>query len=363
VTNSVIRVLETLKQREIESIVIAPTADSSRHLGFEVVTVPSLPVMQFPVALPSPGLWRELEDFNPDVVHVAAPFLLGYQSLLWARRSEVPTVAIYQTDVAGYLNRYNLSFAKPAMDKVTASIHSLATVNLAPTKDSARYLTSLGVENVAIWGRGVDHDLFNPSNKLDERVQQIREAISRPGELVIGFVGRLAAEKQVGRMMELLDLPNTSFLIVGDGPERANLEKQFEDKRVTFVGAKSGLELAHHYAALDVFVHFGTEETFGQTIQEAQAAGVPVIAPNRGGPRNLIQHDVTGLLVDPDEPRGYRKAVIQLLDSEKRRYLAEQALVGVSQKSWANNNATLLGYYRQAIAMVHARRAAEFELA
>jgi phosphatidylinositol alpha 1,6-mannosyltransferase len=363
VTNSVIRVLETFKQKEIESVVVAPTSGSSRHLGFEVLTVPSLPVMQFPVALPSPVLWRELEAFNPDVIHVAAPFLLGYQSLLWARRSEVPSVAIYQTDVAGYLSRYNLSFAKPAMDRITASIHSLATLNLTPTKDSANYLSSLGVENVSIWGRGVDHDLFNPANKLHSRVREIRNAVSRPGELLVGFVGRLAAEKQVGRMMELFDVPNTRFLIVGDGPERVSLEQQFAGKKVTFVGAKSGLELAHHYGALDVFVHFGTEETFGQTIQEAQASGVPVIAPNRGGPKNLIQDGRTGLLVEPDESRGYRKALIRLLSHDVRRTLADQALIGISQKSWANNNSKLLGYYRQAIAMVHARRAAEFELA
>lgn len=123
------------------------------------------------------------------------------------------------------------------------------------------------------------------------------------------------------------------------------------------------MELAHHYAAMDVFVHFGTEETFGQTIQEAKASGVAVVAPNCGGPTELIENGITGLLVDPGERLGYRSAVSRLLDPAVRLAMAESAASSVSDKSWAKNNALLLDYYREAMSDVHARRAAEFELA
>jgi phosphatidylinositol alpha 1,6-mannosyltransferase len=364
VTNSVLRVLETLKQTEAEAIVIAPTSETQKHLGFDVFTTTSIPLLQFPVALPSPGIARLLEEFRPDVIHVAAPFLLGAQAISWGAKNNVPTVAIYQTDVAGYLERYNLAFAKPAMEKIVYSIHQGATLNLAPTELSANYLRSLGLENVNVWGRGVDLDLFTPKNALDPESIEFRRRHAPNGETLIGFVGRLAAEKQVHRMAELFGMANTRFVVVGDGPERAKLEAEFSGQPVSFTGALRGLELANAYAALDVFVHFGTEETFGQTIQEAQASGVPVIAPNVGGPSQLIESGVTGLLVDPNEPLGYRKAVSYLQASKDRsREISKLAVQSVQGRSWGSNNAKLVSYYQEAQRVLRTSKAEQIELA
>jgi phosphatidylinositol alpha 1,6-mannosyltransferase len=364
VTNSVLRVLETLKQNEYEAIVIAPTSESEKHLGFHVFTASSIPLLQFSVAMPSPSLSKILEDFRPDVIHVAAPFLLGAQAIGWGHRNSVPTVAIYQTDVAGYLERYNLAFAKPVMEKVLYAIHQNATLNLAPTKIAADYLRSLGLDEVHVWGRGVDLDLFTPENALHQDSVAFRNRHAPNGEKLIGFVGRLAAEKQVHRMAELFGLPNTRFVVVGDGPERNKLEAGFSGQPVSFTGALRGLELARAYAALDVFVHFGTEETFGQTIQEAQASGVPVIAPNVGGPSQLIDSGKTGLLVDPNEPLAYRKALSFLLASgDAREQISKLAVQSVQGRSWSSNNAKLLGYYLEAKLVLRSLRVEQIELA
>lgn len=361
VTNSVLRVLETLKQREHEALVIAPSAPSSLHLGFPVVSAGAIPVMQFPVAVPRPQVSKTLEEFRPDVIHVAAPFMLGAQALSWGKRNNVPTVAIYQTDVAGYLARYNLNFARPAMERALVAIHSQADLNLAPTPQSAQYLESLGIPNVSVWGRGVDLDLFNPARKEASEVFKRRQTLVPGGELLVGFVGRLASEKQVHRMAELFDIPGLRFLVVGDGPERERLEREFAGKPVTFTGALSGLDLAHAYAALDIFVHFGTEETFGQTIQEAQATGLPVVAPASGGPLHLIDSGRTGLLVD-HSIGSYRRAVLELVDSQRRELIGANALAAVANRSWSRNNSRLLDYYVQAGAQER-RSFARFELA
>ncbi len=359
VTNSVVRVLETLKAREHEALVIAPTAPTTRHLGFPVHQSPNLPLLQFSVGVPSPMISRELDDFNPDVVHVAAPFLLGAQALGWAKRNGVASVAIYQTDVAGYLERYNLRFAKPVMERLTAAIHSLATINLAPTTLSAGYLRSLGIPRVGVWGRGVDLDLFHPDHKDLAEAKALRARLgSKP---IIGFVGRLAQEKQVHRMAQLFSL-DCNFLIVGDGPERQRLESELGNRAV-FVGSKTGLELAAHYAAMDIFVHFGTEETFGQTIQEAMAAGIPVVAPNQGGTATLVQHDKTGLLVDPYAPGSYVEAVEKLLSSQLRERFGFSARSEVLGRSWEANNAKLLRYYDTAQALVQTPEVEQIELA
>ena len=364
VTNSVLRVLETIKQNEFEAIVIAPTSESEKHLGFNVYTANSISVLQFPVAMPGPSISKVLEDFAPDVIHVAAPFLLGAQAIGWGQRNYVPTVAVYQTDVAGYLERYNLAFAKPAMERVLYSIHQNATLNLAPTKIAADYLKSLGLGGVRIWGRGVDLDLFNTENANHEDSIAFRKRHAPNGEKLIGFVGRLAAEKQVGRMAELFGLDGVRFVVVGDGPERQRLEAAFSGHPVNFTGTMTGLDLARAYAALDVFVHFGTEETFGQTIQEAQASGVPVIAPNVGGPSQLIQTGKTGLLVDPGRSLGYREAVRFLLDDESAcEEISKLAVQSVQGRSWSSNNARLVSYYQEASLSLMASRAEQIELA
>ncbi|QKJ24736.1 glycosyltransferase family 1 protein [Aquiluna borgnonia] len=364
VTNSVVRVLETLKQHEIEAVVIAPTSPSSMHLGFKVQTTAALPLLQFPVAMPGPSITRYLDEFQPDLIHVAAPFMIGAQAIAWGQRNNVPTVAIYQTDVAGYLERYNLAFAKPVLERIVASIHAGATLNLAPTEETAQYLRGIGGGRVKVWGRGVDLDLFTPKNVDDAETQAIRSRIAPDNSKVVGFVGRLAAEKQVHRMAELFGLPNTRFVIVGDGPERERLQEQFAGFPVTFTGALSGLELARTYAAMDVFVHFGTEETFGQTIQEAQASGLAVVAPNVGGPKHLIRHGVSGFLADPTKPNSYRKLVAELLASDGlRRDISTGAVRSVEGRSWAANNAKLLQYYRDALAQTVELRAEQIELA
>ena len=365
VTNSVVRVLETLKQHEHEALVIAPTAPTQKHLGFDVVKSASVPLFQFPVAVPGPFLQAQLEDFAPDVIHVASPFMLGGQAIAAAERMGVPAVAIYQTDISGYMQRYNLNFARPMVDKLIAAIHQPATLNLAPTPESAEYLERLGVGGVHVWGRGVDLDLFHPhwraepeAKALRAEVQSLAKAKKGKEPVVIGFVGRLAAEKQVHRLAELFKLDNVVFLVVGDGPERTRLEADFAGQPVKFAGRLSGLDLAHAYAAIDIFVHFGTEETFGQTIQEAQAAGLAVVAPAAGGPKFLIEDGVSGKLAEPFAKNGFTKIIRDLVeDVELRARLGEGARRAVIKKSWAANNAKLLEFYNEAIAINSANRA------
>ena len=352
VANSVVRVLETLKAEGHEAIVIAPTTPGKYFNGFRTYRVPSLPLFQFQLGLPNPMVSKILDDFKPDVVHAASPVLLGAQAVAWADRNNVPAVAIFQTDIAAYTERYGFKLLRPLVDRAMANFHAGATINLAPTTEVRDYLLRLGLANVEVWGRGVDLELFHPNRKSSEAVAELRSKFAPDEQKIVGFVGRLAAEKQVDRFSELFEIPNTTFVIVGDGPERLNLEQKFQGAKVHFVGKQSGEELANHYASFDAFVHFGTEETFGQTIQEAQAAGVPVIAPASGGPKFLIESGVSGYLVDPTIKNGFTPVLAELLDSEDLlSRIGEGGRRKVLDKSWAANNAKLLEFYASAMEM------------
>ena len=358
VTNSVVRILESLKAEGHEAIVLAPTSPSNDYLGCQVIRISHFHVKQFAVALPHIRLEKILRDFNPDVIHVAAPFAFGRQAIQIAKKIGVPSVAIYQTDISGYAQRYGVPGIRPIIDRIIGAIHRKATINLAPTTEGADYLRRIGASNVSVWGRGVDLQAFHPGRKQLAMGSQLSKKLRNHDQIVIGFVGRLAAEKQVERFAELFGIPNTSFLIVGDGPERANLEKIFAYQHVVFTGKLSGPELANAYACIDIFVHFGTEETFGQTIQEAQASGLAVIAPDRGGPKFIIDNEVNGILVDPEEPGAYREAVEQLVRAPAMRtLLGQNAREAVSGKSWEANNAELFNHYRSSVQMKQAQSA------
>ena len=353
VTNSVLRVVETLKAQGHEVLIVAPTSESPEHEGFPVVTSPFVPLGGFPVAIPTPAITQTLDRFAPDLIHAAAPFWLGGQSIAYAAKKGIPSVAVYQTDVAGYMERYGLEFAGPILEAITAAIHRPATISLAPTQDGKDFLHKIGIDTVELWGRGVDAELFHPERRTSASVRALRERFAPDGERIIGYVGRLAPEKQVARLVEVCGIPNTRVVIVGDGPDRLELEDRFAGYPVTFTGRLSGEELADAYAAMDVFVHCGTEETFGQTIQEAHASGLPVIAPSKGGQRHLIREGVDGYLVDHTRWGSFRdKAWTLTQDDYLRHEMSQSARNAVAGKTWEKNNEALLRYYDRALSTV-----------
>jgi len=358
VTNSVLRILETFKSKGIEAIVVAPTSPKEspdQYLGFPIIRTNYVPFAQFPVAIPGFFLRGLIEDFKPDVIHVASPFMLGYQAIFLGEQLGIPTVAVYQTDLAGYAQRYGMKLLKNFGDSLMRTIHSAATFNLAPTPEGVAYLKSLGVKNVAEWGRGVDLTNFHPNRKFSAMRDLMRSEFATENQLVVGFVGRLNPEKQVARMKELLGRnERLSFLVVGDGPERAKLEADFAGHPVHFTGKLTGEKLYDAYACIDIFVHFGVEETFGQTIQEAKANAIPVIAPNSGGPKFLIRDGVDGFLVEPNRSGAYATVVDQLLaDDELRNRVGEAARRSVLGKDWQSNNEKLIEYYQLAANLVY----------
>jgi len=356
VTNSVIRVARHQRDLGHEVSIVAPTRPGPEFEGIPVYVVPSIPLVKFAVGIPSLALMNLLDRIGPDIIHVASPFALGAQAIAYAQRNSIASVAVYQTDIAGYLHRYGMAVAKPMVDRFVANTHNAATLTLAPTATAKDTLTELGVKNLAVWGRGVDLEGFHPNNRFAADAVAFRNTYAPNGERIIGYVGRLAAEKQVDRFRELVSIPDTRIVLVGDGPDRARLAGILPSDSVTFLGSLSGRALQVAYAAIDVFVHFGTEETFGQTIQEAQAAGLPVVAPRSGGPIHLIDTGVDGILFDVDATESPRDAVQELVNNATlRSRMGEAGRRRVLGKSWEAVNDELSRHYDTARSRVNRR--------
>ncbi|WP_049580431.1 glycosyltransferase family 4 protein [Streptomyces sp. SBT349] len=319
----------------------------ARHDGpAPVVHVPSLPLPGYPqvrVALPSRRLAAAVAAHRPDVIHLASPFILGARGASLAVRLGVPAVAVYQTDLAGYARTY-LGAGELAAWRRIRAVHSAADLTLAPSSASLRALEARGIPRVELWGRGVDTANFRPS----ARDAALRRELAPGGELLVGYVGRLAPEKHVELLAETAVLPGVRVVVVGDGPSEGALRAALPGAR--FLGRRTGEDLARVYASLDVFVHTGPFETFCQTVQEAQASGVAVAAPAVGGPLDLVEHGVTGLLVPPRDAAAVRDAVSALRDDPQRRArLAAAGHAAVRGRSWEAIGDQLIGHYTRVL--------------
>lgn len=360
VTNSVKKVLDHLAAGGHEAIVIVPAAGAPSHYaGFRVHEVPAIAYRQFPVGLPSPLVQKLIADFRPDVIHAASPFLLGAQAISAGGRLGIPSVAIFQTDVAGYARRNHLGAATKAAWRIVRWIHEGADLTLVPSSASMADLEAAGIRRLARWGRGVDLTTYHPRNRQDAATRRLRQRLAPRGEVIVGYVGRLAPEKQVERMAALRGLDGIRLVLVGDGPSMPSLKKQLAGMPVTMLGSLGGADLATAYSSFDVFLHTGTEETFGQTVQEAHATGIPVVAPRAGGPIDLVEHGVNGYLYTPGDDAQLRAFVEGLvIDHEVRARMGEAGRRAVLGKSWSSICDELVGHYEAVIA----RRAAPVAL-
>lgn len=334
VTNTVRHVVDRLLETGHEPLVVAPGPGQTSYRNVRVVRVRSMGLpgyRSFSLGLPDSAVERAMADFRPDVVHLASPIMLGAVGLRAARRLAVPTVAVYQTDIGGFARQYGLR-AEAAVARWVGRIHRRSDRTLVPSTASYTQLEALGVTNMHVWGRGVSLDLFDPACRTPELHEHWTR--HRPDAVVVGYVGRLAHEKQVRRLVEVARIPSTRLVVIGDGPARGWLEKRLPEAK--FTGMLRGQDLARAFASLDVFVHTGEAETFCQTVQESQASGVPVVAPAAGGPLDLVDHGSTGLLYDPRDPASLRRAVASLVgDPGLRATLARAALEHVAGRSWA----------------------------
>ncbi|WP_040163409.1 glycosyltransferase [Microbacterium gorillae] len=348
VTRSGLEIAAHLDTHGHEALIIAPAAPGTpTAVGrTRVVAVPSVPLPGYASvrvgAASTARITRILDAFAPDVVHLASPFALGWRGVQAAGRLGLPVVAAYQTDVVAYAERYRLGATTTLAEAHITRLHRRATLTLAPSTASERQLRELGVDRVRRWGRGVDTGRFDPAHR-----SETWRTTYAPGQVVIGYVGRLAAEKQVADLHAVGAIPGTRLVIVGDGPERAALERALPD--AVFLGHRDGAELATAIASFDVFVHPGESETFGQTLQEAHASGVPVVATGRGGPVDLVRSSNDGWLYRPGDLADLRARVLDLVgDESKRRAFGAAGRAAVAGRSWTSVCDDLLDRFAEA---------------
>jgi len=352
------KTIQNLVQAGDEVTVFCPEGCPSHYMGAKVVGVPAMPLPLYPelkLGLPGPGVSDELENFKPDLIHVVNPAVLGLGGIWLAKTNNIPLVASYHTHLPKYLEHYGMGMLEPLLWELLKAAHNQATLNLCTSTAMVQELSEKGIQNTALWQRGVDTEIFKPELRSEQMRTRLLGNFSDEGSLLI-YVGRLSAEKQIERIKPVLEaLPNTRLALVGDGPYRQQLEKIFQGTSTTFVGYLSGNELASAYASGDAFLFPSSTETLGLVLLEAMAAGCPVVGANKGGIPDIISDGENGCLYNPD---GENDGALSLIEATKkllgneveRTAMRKSARSEAERWGWAAATKQLRNYYKDELA-------------
>ncbi len=339
-----------------EVLVFSPDGGIREYCGAKIYGVSGFPLPLYPelkVALPRPSIGYALEQFQPDIVHVVNPAVLGLAGLYYAKAMKLPLLASYHTHLPQYLHHYGLGFLESTMWELLKTAHNQAELNLCTSTAMVDQLSSHGIERVDLWQRGVDTNRFHPrfkSNAMRSRLTQGHEDAT-----LMLYVGRLSAEKEINQILPILEsVPNSRLALVGDGPYRQELERIFAGTATNFVGYLQGDELASAFASSDVFLFPSRTETLGLVLLEAMAAGCPVVAARSGGIPDIVTDGVNGYLFEPEAPNGLLYATQRLL---REPHLFKQNARQEAEKwSWSAATEQLQQYYDRAIVSCRDRK-------
>lgn len=332
--------------------VYSPVADEPAFNSVgDVVPVRSIAIPgrgEYRVALGLPSAVKEdIRAFAPDIVHLSAPDWLGWSTQRFARELGVPIVCSLHTRFETYLDYYGLNWLRGPVERYLARFYGNCDHVLAPTEPIAREFRQMGLSGrVSVWGRGVDHNQFNPTHR---NAAWRRELGYADDEVVPLFFGRLVREKGIGLFAEVIRTMcargyRIRPMIVGEGPAGEWFADELPDAH--FLGHLSGERLGMAIASADVLINPSVTEAFGNVNLEAMASGLSIISARVESATALIEHGVSGMLVQPDDVESYVETLEQLiLSSTARVGLGTAAARRALSHDWHSQLASVASTY------------------
>ena len=334
VARSVSTFAEEYRKRKHRVLVVAPEFEGKPLSPRAAAIVERVPAIQkfngsdFSFKLPMVGgLTPRLDTFQPDIIHAHHPFLLGDTALRYAASKNAPVIFTHHTRYEDYT--HYVPFDSPTLKDIAINLSTqfanLCDGVIAPSESIARLIRRRGVEvPIRVVPTGIDVGSFAAGDGA--RMRQ-KFKIS-PDAFVVGHVGRLAPEKNLAYLAEAVAAfvkrtPNARFFVVGGGPSENDLKEIFArhslSDRLILAGKQTGRALADAYNAMDVFAFASFSETQGMVLAEAMAAGLPVVALNASGVREVMNDRVNGFMLEKGAiPRRFADHLGKLARDEKR---------------------------------------------
>lgn len=351
------RLREGLLQRGHAVQLVRPrqTEDKQRESVEErLLTVSGLRIPMYPelqAGLPAGRRLRKLwRRQRPDLVHIVTEGPLGWSALATARKLDIPAVAGFHTNFHRYSRYYRLGLLQPGVFAYLRHFHNRCAVTLVPTRALADELRAGGIRDIEVLARGIDTRLFSPERR-DETLRRAWGVAS--DDMVVLYVGRLAAEKNPALVVESFDAmravnPRLRLVLVGDGPAAPRLRAERPD--LLFAGTRTGIDLARHYASADVFLFPSLTETFGNVVLEAMASGLAVVAFDEAAAHQHVRSGESGLLAPSDAPGRFVDHAVSLArDFERVRRLGCQARKVIEPFDWDRIHDRLIDIYGRVI--------------
>jgi glycosyltransferase involved in cell wall biosynthesis len=350
------RLVGYLLRNDVKVRVYSPTVeDPAFPATGDLVDIPAVPIpgrseYRFPLALPA-RVRRDLAKFDPNIVHVSSPDIVGHRAVTWARKRRIAAVASVHTRFDTYLAYYRLQALEPLAREIMRRFYHRCEVVLAPAESTAAILRAQRMNrDISIWGRGIDREQFNPERR---DMAWRREQGIADDEMVVAFLGRVVMEKGLDVFADAIHAFEPAglkhrVLVIGDGPARPWFEQQLP--KAIFVGQQTGNDLARALASSDLFLNPSITEAFGNVTLEAMACALPVVAAESTGATNLVQSGITGTLVDGENPDEFAEALTAYAgDPDLRRRHGEAGLTAAKTRDWDTINSAVIRAYRHAI--------------
>ncbi len=357
-----------LAERGWEIVLAAPRYPAAARDAFppdilrdgtsDVLLLPSAPLPFYPdirLSLPNrTALLRLAQRYQPQLVHCATEFAIGWMGQWVARKANLPVVTSYHTDFSRYADAYGVSWLRPTVARHLGRFHGRASRTYTPSAPAAYDARALGAREVEVWGRGVDTTLFHPR----QRSEALRAAYGRRDAFLFLHVGRLAAEKGVeqvvrayARARDRLPAGAIHLVIAGAGP-RADALRAMGTDGITFLGNLDRREiLPRLYASADAFLFSSVTETLGLVVLEAMASGLPVIATPAGGVADHLRHGTNGLAYPAHDTDAMADAMVSLvLDRARAKALSRGARTTAESLDWCHELDRLDASFRDVVA-------------
>jgi glycosyltransferase involved in cell wall biosynthesis len=336
--------------------VYSPTTDTPAFPPTgELVSVPSAAIPgrdEYRLGLSlSPKIRSDLAEFDPNLVHVAAPDIVSHRAVSWARNRGIPIVSSVHTRFDTYLQYYRLQWLEPVVRAIMRRFYRRCDAIVVPAESMAAVMRAQRMSRaISIWARGIDRDQFNPERRSLEwrRTHGIGD-----DEMVVSFLGRLVLEKGLDVFADAIDSARANgvalkVIAIGDGPARGYFADRLPD--AIFTGQLTGEDLATALASTDVFFNPSITEAFGNVTLEAMASGLPVIAAVATGATSLVKDGVTGMLSEPGDIGSFAGSLAKYQrDPALRARHGAAGLEFAKTMDWDAINSVVLHVYERVI--------------
>jgi phosphatidylinositol alpha 1,6-mannosyltransferase len=323
VTRVLLALIREAQKKEFGSVIVTGWAEDASISPAPVIQVPSIifPLYkEYRLSLPGiRGFSRQLDEFQPDIIHLHSPDTIAWSALKYAKKRKVPIMATYHTDFGRYLAYYHLSFLRPAVWIALKRLYKQMRFVTTPSQVISDELIGHGIPNVQTIPWGVEFARFD----ISFRSPEWRQKILKDGQKTILLcVCRLTWEKDLRTLAQTYNLlkknrSDFAMVIAGDGPAKKELQSLMPG--AIFLGHLEGLEFSKVYASCDIFLFPSTTETFGNVTVEAMASGLVPVVADAGGSKTLVRDGENGFLARPKNSDDFCKKVSRLLDDQPLR--------------------------------------------